>query len=40
MRAALALTKKINEQPVIIRTLGVTGTIKAAKTKFLEDKTL
>lgn len=40
IRAALALIKKIDDEPVIIRTLGVTGTIKAAKTKFLDKKTL
>ncbi|MCK5063226.1 MAG: ribonuclease P protein component 2 [Candidatus Aenigmarchaeota archaeon] len=40
VRAALALVKKIEDTPVLIRTLGVTGTIKAAKEKFLEKKTL
>ncbi len=40
VRAALTLIKKIDDEPVIIRTLGVTGTIKAAKTKFLDKKTL
>jgi len=40
IRAALTLIKKIDDEPVIIRTMGVTGTIKAAKTKFLDKKTL
>lgn len=40
VRAALALVKKIEDTPVLIRTLGVTGTIKAAKEKFLKKKAL
>lgn len=35
VRAALALIKKIGDKKVIFHTLGVTGTIKSAKNKFL-----
>jgi len=34
MRTVLAFTTKIAETPVIIKTLGISGTIKAAKEKF------
>lgn len=40
VRAALALVNKINENPVIVRVLGVSGTIKAAKKKFLGETDL
>ncbi|MEA3229666.1 MAG: Rpp14/Pop5 family protein, partial [archaeon] len=36
VRSALALIRKIDENPVIVKTLGVTGTIKSAKAKFLK----
>ncbi len=35
VRAALASIRQINDEPVIIKTLGVTGTIRSAKRKFL-----
>jgi ribonuclease P/MRP protein subunit POP5 len=36
IRLALALITEINEKKVCIRSLGVTGTLKAAKIKFFE----
>jgi len=34
IRTALALVQRIGDQPVIVRVLGVSGTIKSAKKKF------
>lgn len=40
LRASLALIQRIGDSRVIIRTLGVSGTIKAARTKFFGEKDL
>ncbi|MBW6462387.1 MAG: ribonuclease P protein component 2 [DPANN group archaeon] len=38
VRASLALIKSIDNKPLIFKTLGVTGTIRSAKDKFLTVK--
>ena len=40
VRTALALVKKIGENRVIIRVLGISGTMKAAKKKFFGERDL
>lgn len=40
VRASLALINRIGDVRVIIKVLGVSGTIKAARRKFFGEKTL
>lgn len=40
IRAALALIREIGDKKVIFHTLGITGTIKSAKNKFLYESRL
>jgi len=40
VRSALALVQRIGDTRVVIKVLGVSGTMKAAKTKFFGEKTL
>ena len=40
VRAALALVHRIGDQPVVIKVLGISGTIKAAQKKYFGEKDL
>lgn len=40
VRTALALVTRVGEEPVIIEVLGISGTIKAAKRKYLGERIL
>ncbi len=40
VRAALALISRIGDEPVVIEVLGISGTIKAARRKYLGERTL
>ena len=40
VRASLALVQRIGDAPVIIRVVGISGTLKAAKKKFFGEKDL
>jgi ribonuclease P/MRP protein subunit POP5 len=40
VRAALAFVQAVNNQPVIVKVIGISGTIKAAKQKFFGERNL
>ena len=40
VRAALALASRVGEEPIMIEVLGISGTIKAARRKYLGERIL